>query len=59
MPELLSIRDVATLLKISVPSIRRLQQQRQIPFIKIGGRVLFSKSDILSFVDRRRVGSID
>jgi excisionase family DNA binding protein len=40
--ELLTIPEVADLLKISVPSVRRLQQQRRIPFFKIGGSVRFA-----------------
>jgi len=58
-PELLTIREVARLLKISVTSVRRLKQQRHIAFIKIGGSVLFLRSDIVSYVERRRVSSID
>jgi len=39
--ELLTITEVAEMLKISVPSVRRLQHQRQIPFYKVGGSVRF------------------
>ena len=34
--ELLTIPEVARLLKISVPSVRRLQQQRRNPFFQSG-----------------------
>lgn len=53
--ELLTIDEVAVLLKISVPTIRRLQQQRQIPFLKVGGSVRFSKKDLVSYLERSRV----
>jgi len=56
--ELLTLNEVAELFKISVPSVRRLQQQRCIPFIKIGGSVRFAKSDLVSYVERERVESI-
>jgi excisionase family DNA binding protein len=56
--ELLTIYEVAPLLKISVSSVRRLQQQRRIPFVKVGGSIRFIKSDLLSYVDRERVESI-
>lgn len=56
--ELLTIHEVARLLKISVSSVRRLQQQRRIPFVKVGGSIRFIKSDLLSYVDRERVESI-
>lgn len=57
--ELLTIADVAELLSISVPSVRRLQQRRSIPFIKIGGSVRFAKDDIKSYLQKRRVEAID
>jgi len=56
--ELLTIYEVARLLKISVSSVRRLQQRRRIPFVKVGGSIRFIKSDLLSYVDRERVESI-
>jgi excisionase family DNA binding protein len=57
--ELLTIIEVAELLTISVSGVRRLQQARHLPFIKVGGSVRFSKSDVLSYLEKRRVESID
>jgi excisionase family DNA binding protein len=45
-------------LRISVPSVRRLQQQRRIPFFKVGGRIRFERSDIVAYLQKRRVHSI-
>jgi excisionase family DNA binding protein len=59
MPELLTIAEVAELLKLSVPSVRRLQQHRKIPFVRVGGSIRFFTSDIASYLEKRRVGSID
>jgi len=56
--ELLTIAEVAKLLKISVPSVRRLQQQRHIPFFKVGGRIRFARSDVVAYLQKRRVHSI-
>lgn len=56
--ELLTLVEVAKLFKISVSGVRRLQQGRQIPFIKIGGSVRFAKSDLVSYVERERVESV-
>jgi excisionase family DNA binding protein len=58
-PELLTIPEVAELLKVSESTVRHLQQQRQIPFIKVGGSVRFTKSDVNSYLEKRRVRSID
>jgi excisionase family DNA binding protein len=57
--ELLTIAEVAELLKISVSGVRRLQQARRLPFIKVGGSVRFSKNDIVLYLEKRRVESID
>jgi excisionase family DNA binding protein len=59
VPELLTIPEVAALLKISVPSVRRLLQRRQIPFVKVGGSVRLARADIAAYLDKRRVGAID
>jgi excisionase family DNA binding protein len=57
--ELLTIAEVATLFKVSLTSVRRLQQGRHIPFTKVGGSVRFAKADIMSYLAKRRVGSIE
>jgi excisionase family DNA binding protein len=56
--ELFTIKEVASLLKISVSSVRRLQQGRHIPFIKVGGSVRFSKIDIDGYLEKVKVKSI-
>jgi excisionase family DNA binding protein len=48
--ELLTVPEAAALLKISVPGLRRLQQRRLIPFIKVGGSVRFAKADLASYL---------
>jgi excisionase family DNA binding protein len=56
--ELLTIAEVAEQLKISVSGVRRLQQARQLPFIKVGGSIRFFKSDIFAYLKKQRTGSI-
>jgi excisionase family DNA binding protein len=56
---LLTIADVAEILRISGPTVRRLQQQRKLPFIKVGGRIRFTRGDIVSYLEKRRVRPID
>jgi excisionase family DNA binding protein len=55
---LLTISDVAELLKLSVSTIRRLQRQRKIPFVKVGRSVRFDRSDLTAYLEGRRVGAI-
>jgi excisionase family DNA binding protein len=57
--ELLTIPEVAEFLKLSIPTVRRLQQQRYIAFVKVGGSIRFTKGDIMSYVEKRRVSSVD
>lgn len=57
--ELLSVDEVAQLLTISISGVRRLQQRRQLPFVKVGGSIRFLRSDILSYVEKRRVDTVD
>lgn len=56
---LLTIPEVAELLKVSAWTVRRLQRQRKIPFVKVGRSVRFRRSDLAAYLERRRVGAID
>ena len=56
---LLTPGEVAKLLKVSLTSVRRLQQRRHIPFIKVGGSVRFTKRDLVAYLAKRRVETID
>lgn len=57
--ELLTIAEVAKILKVSVVKMRRLQQGLHIPFLKIGGSIRFLQSDVLSFIESCRVKSLE
>jgi len=59
LSELLTVSDAAKLLNVSVPTVRRLQQQRQIAFHKVRGSIRFTRSDIVSYLARTRVRPID
>jgi excisionase family DNA binding protein len=56
---LLTIAEVADLMNVSVTTVRRLQHARRLPFIKVGGSVRFSKPDIVAYLHKHRVDSID
>ncbi len=56
--ELLTIAGVAEFLKISESTVRRLQQRRLIPFFKVGGSIRFTKSDLVSYLEKQRVETI-
>ena len=56
--ELLTVPEAAGFLRISVSGMRRLQQLRRVPFVKVGGSVRFTKSDLESYVAKNRVEAI-
>jgi excisionase family DNA binding protein len=56
--DLLTIREAANLLRLSVSGVRRLQRQRRIPFIKLGGSIRFDRRDLVNFLNMKRVRAI-
>jgi excisionase family DNA binding protein len=57
--QLLTVRQTAELLGISATGVRRLQDRRLLAFIKVGGSVRFAMNDIISYLEKQRVGTID
>jgi excisionase family DNA binding protein len=57
--ELLTVAEVATILKISKVGVRRLQYGRHVPFLKIRGSVRFNKSDITAYLAKQRIEVAD
>jgi excisionase family DNA binding protein len=55
---LLTVAEAARFLAISVAGMRRLQQRRLVPFIKVGRSLRFAGADLRAYVARRRVESI-
>lgn len=56
--ELLTVDEAAEFLTISASGMRRLQNGRVIPFFKVGGSLRFAKSDLMTYLARRRVGTV-
>lgn len=56
---LMTVAEAATFLTISKSGLRRLQQARQLPFIKVGGSVRFAHRDLLAYLAARRVEPLD
>jgi len=55
---LLSIAEAAKLLGVSASGMRRLQQERRIPFFKVGRRVRFAGTDLAAYLAKSRVESV-
>ncbi len=53
-PEIMNIDQASAFLKIAKQSIYMMTSKRDIPFIKRGKRVVFRKTDLLSWLDGGR-----
>lgn len=52
---LLTINEVSQILKISVPTIYRWVHKKEIPYIKLGGKVRFSDSELQQFIKKNSI----
>ena len=55
LPALLDVEGVAEVLGVGIRQIRRLVDQRRIPFVKVGHYVRFDPREITVGIDERRV----
>ena len=53
--KLLTIDDVAELFKTSKSTIYRWGYKREIPFVKLGGKLRFAEDDIRIFIKQNSV----
>ena len=52
---LLTVDEVADLLRLSKPTIYKFVSRRQIPFVKLGGRLLFEPEKLTAWIQDRAV----
>lgn len=57
--EVLSKKEVAKFLKISISNLSKLMKEKKIPYSKINGRVLFLKKDLIKWLEKKRVVTPD
>ncbi len=50
--EFFSVAEVARLLSLSEHAVRARVARHQLPFRKLGGRVVFRQSELLDFLDK-------
>ena len=55
LPTLLNPKQAARLLGISIPTLRRLIQARQIQYYKISGSIRFGVDDVRAYLQSRHV----
>jgi len=54
MKELLSLKEAANYLTISVSTLKRLIQAKKIPVLKIGRIYRIDKEDLIKFIDENK-----
>jgi len=55
---LLDMEGAAEYLSDTPRHLRRLAQERQLPFIKVGGKVRFRRQDLDTYVESRRTPAV-
>jgi len=56
---LLTVREVAELLRLTPKGIYSLVESRRIPFVRVSNRVRFFQSDVLKWLQENRVPAIE
>ena len=57
VPQLLDMATVAAIMATSVRHIQRLVSERRIPYVKVGHFVRFDQSELVAWLDERRVAA--
>ena len=57
LPSLLTIEEMADILRLSKTSVYRLVQRRELPFCRVGRNLRFSREDLEAYLAARRVSS--
>ena len=57
--KMLDKKDLMRFFKVSKSTVERMVRNRQIPFYKIGGTIRFNQDEVVSFMQRNRVETID
>jgi excisionase family DNA binding protein len=59
-PELLTEAEASSLVKVKVETLRGWRtQRRELPFVMIGRKVCYVKSDVLAYIEQNRRAPID
>lgn len=55
---LLTIKEVSNILKISESTLYRWVHKKVIPFVKIGGKLLFDEDEIQKYIKKNSVSNL-
>ena len=54
--ELLDVREVARLLKVSISTVERLTRRGELPSVKFGRSRRYFRRDVMAYLDQHREG---
>ena len=55
-PRLLGLKDAAVYLSAHLWAVRQMVRNRELPFVKIGRKILIDRVDLDRYVERNKVG---
>ncbi len=56
--KLITIDELSTILQTSKSTIYRWVHKREIPFVKLGGKLLFSQDEIQEYIKKNSVSNL-
>ncbi len=57
-PAIMTVAEVADLLRLKPKGVYSLVENRRIPFVKVSNRVRFFRADVLAWLQENRVPSL-
>jgi excisionase family DNA binding protein len=58
-PDLLTVEEVAQMLRLTRKGVYSMVEARRIPFVRVSNRVRFLRCDVLRWLERQRVEPVD
>lgn len=55
VPQLMTVKELRTLLKLSQPSIYRLMERGELPYVRLGKSRRVKREDVARFIERNTV----
>jgi excisionase family DNA binding protein len=56
-PRLLCVKSAAAYLSATVWAMRKLAWNQELPFVKIGGRLLFDRTDLDQYINQQKTAA--
>ena len=54
----IGIKDAAAIIGVSIPTLKRLKREGEIPFSKVRGRIIFRPKQLEAYLERKEAENI-